>query len=68
MPYRESKTIKGLITHYGKWTKKEEEAFYETFSFKDWRGSHGVIPRHPSSESMGSQQPQEDTSLPQEPS
>lgn len=59
MPYKTSKTVDGLITHYGKWTKKEEDAFYNIFGFEDWKGSHGLIPRA-SLEQVEEQKPQVD--------
>ena len=45
MPWKKSKTVPGLITHYGRWTKQEENDFYKSVSFDDWRGSGGLIPR-----------------------
>ena len=68
MPYKESKTIKGLITHYGKWSKKEEDAFYQIFSFNDWRGTHMVTSHPSSSKSMESQESQVDIDSPPTPS
>jgi len=44
MPWKKSKTIPGLITHYGRWTKKDENDFYNSVSFEDWRGSSGLVP------------------------
>jgi hypothetical protein len=49
MPWKKSKTVPGLITHYGRWTKQEENDFYNSVSFEDWRGSGGLIPRGHSS-------------------
>ena len=45
MPWKKSKTIPGLITHYGRWTKQEENDFYDKVNFSDWRGSGGLVPR-----------------------
>jgi hypothetical protein len=48
MPWKKSKTIPGLITHYGYWTKQEINDFYDKVNFSDWRGSVGLVPRgHP---------------------
>ena len=44
MPWKKSKTIPGLITHYGRWTKQETSDFYNSVSFEDWRGSSGLVP------------------------
>jgi len=49
MPFKESKTVPKLITHYGRWTRADEDAFYARVSFKDWKGSSGLVPRSPSS-------------------
>ena len=46
MPWKKSKTIPSLITHYGRWTKQEENDFYDSVSFSDWRGSSGIVPRN----------------------
>ncbi len=45
MPWKKSKTIPGLITHYGHWTKREINDFYDSVNFEDWRGSSGLVPR-----------------------
>jgi len=45
MPWKKSKTIPGLITHYGRWTKQEENDFYDKLNFSDWRGCSGLVPR-----------------------
>ena len=45
MPWKKSKTIPSLITHYGRWTKQEENDFYDKVNFSDWRGSSGLVPR-----------------------
>ena len=47
MPFKKSKTVPKLITHYGRWTRAEEDAFYASVSFEDWRGSAGLVPRTP---------------------
>ena len=47
MPWKKSKTVSGLVTHYGRWTKQEENDFYSEISFEDWKGSSGVVPRTP---------------------
>ena len=44
MPWKKSKIVPGLITHYGRWTKQEENDFYDSVSFEDWRGSSCLIP------------------------
>ena len=44
MPWHKHKNSK-LVSHYGRWTKQEENDFYSQLSFEDWRGSSGVIPR-----------------------
>lgn len=44
MPFKESKQVPGLIIHYGKWTRADEDAFYDRVNFSDWKGSHGIIP------------------------
>ena len=46
MPWKKSKTIPGLITHYGRWTKQEENDFYNSVSFSDWKGSYGFVPHY----------------------
>ena len=48
MAWKRSKTIPSLITHYGRWTKQDENDFYNSVSFENWRGSFGLIPRSPS--------------------
>ena len=45
MPWKKSKTVPSLITHYGRWTKQDENDFYNSLSFSDWRGTSGLIPR-----------------------
>ena len=47
MPWKKSKTIPSLITHYGRWTKQEENDFYDKVNFSDWRGIGGLVPRTP---------------------
>jgi hypothetical protein len=44
MPWYKHKNSK-LVTHYGRWTKQEENDFYDSVSFSDWRGSSGLVPR-----------------------
>ena len=44
MPWHKHKNSK-LVSHYGRWTKQEENDFYSQLSFEDWRGSSGVVPR-----------------------
>ena len=46
MPWKKSKTIPGLITHYGRWTKQEENDFYDRVNFSDWKGSCGLVPHY----------------------
>ena len=46
MPWKKSKTIPSLITHYGRWTKQEENDFYNSVSFSDWKGSSGLVPHY----------------------
>ena len=46
MPWKNSKTIPGLITHYGRWTKRDENDFYNSVSFSDWKGSSGLVPHY----------------------
>lgn len=57
MPWKKSKTIPSLITHYGRWTKQEENDFYDRVSFSDWKGSCGLVPHyfHPVSKKDSSQ-------------
>ena len=45
MPWKKSKTIPSIITHYGRWTKQDENDFYNSVSFSDWKGSCGLVPR-----------------------
>lgn len=44
MPFKLSKRNPKLLVHYGKWTKADEDEFYNRLSFKDWKGSSGIIP------------------------
>ena len=46
MPWKKSKTIPSLITHYGRWTKQEENDFYNRVNFLDWKGSSGLVPHY----------------------
>jgi hypothetical protein len=42
MPWHKHKNSK-LVTHYGRWTTQEENDFYDSVSFSDWRGSSDII-------------------------
>ena len=44
MPWHIHKNSK-LVSHYGRWTKQEENDFYSEISFENWKGSSGVVPR-----------------------
>ena len=44
MPWHKHKNSK-LVTHYGRWTKQDENDFYDRVNFSDWRGSSGFVPR-----------------------
>ena len=45
MPWHKHKNSK-LVTHYGRWTKQEENDFYDKVNFSDWRGSGGLVPHY----------------------